>query len=92
MRLRILTMNVQNDAGDARRAGLLNRGLRALRPDVVAFQEVAYPAGPSQLDALLDGTGLHVAAGRGVGPRAAGRRGDGPGRPPPGRAAHHHRR
>lgn len=59
MRLRILAMNVQNDEGDPRRIGLLNQGLRAINPDVVALQEVAYPAERSQLEALLEGTALH---------------------------------
>ena len=40
MRLRILTINVQNDEGDRRRQALLNRELR-LDPDLVALQEVA---------------------------------------------------
>ena len=33
MLLRILTMNVQNDEGDARRQKALNAGLRAIAPD-----------------------------------------------------------
>jgi endonuclease/exonuclease/phosphatase family metal-dependent hydrolase len=33
MRLRVLTVNVQHDAGDPRRTGLLNRELRRLDPD-----------------------------------------------------------
>ena len=33
MRLRVLTVNVQHDAGDPRRTGLLNRELRRLAPD-----------------------------------------------------------
>jgi endonuclease/exonuclease/phosphatase family metal-dependent hydrolase len=59
MRLRILTVNVQNDEGDPRRQALLNRELRRLDPDLVALQEVLHGTEPSQLDALLDGTGLH---------------------------------
>jgi endonuclease/exonuclease/phosphatase family metal-dependent hydrolase len=55
MRLRVLTFNVQNDEGDPRRTGLINRELRRLAPDLVALQEVRYPA---QLVALLAGTGL----------------------------------
>ena len=43
MRLRVLTFNVRHDAGDPRRTGLLNRELRRLAPDLVAFQEVCYP-------------------------------------------------
>jgi endonuclease/exonuclease/phosphatase family metal-dependent hydrolase len=57
-RLRVLTMNVQHDAGDPRRTGLLNRELRRLDVDLVALQEVRYP---DQLAALVAGTGLrHV--------------------------------
>jgi endonuclease/exonuclease/phosphatase family metal-dependent hydrolase len=55
MRLRVLTLNVQNDEGDPRRAGLLNREIRRLDPDLVALQEVVPPA-----EKLLDGTGLHA--------------------------------
>jgi endonuclease/exonuclease/phosphatase family metal-dependent hydrolase len=59
MRLRILTLNVQNDEGDPGRVDVLNRGLRAIEPDLVALQEVAYPVpGGAQLERLLAGTGL----------------------------------
>jgi endonuclease/exonuclease/phosphatase family metal-dependent hydrolase len=57
--LRILTMNVQHDEGDARRQKVLNAQLRRLDPDLVAFQEVGFGPGGSQLGALLEGTGLH---------------------------------
>jgi endonuclease/exonuclease/phosphatase family metal-dependent hydrolase len=57
-RWRVLTMNVQHDAGDPRRTGLLNRELRDLSVDLAALQEVRYP---DQLAALVAGTGLrHV--------------------------------
>jgi endonuclease/exonuclease/phosphatase family metal-dependent hydrolase len=56
MRLRVLTLNVQNDAGDPRRTAMLADGLRRLAPDLVAFQEVLRT--PDQLAELLDGTGL----------------------------------
>jgi endonuclease/exonuclease/phosphatase family metal-dependent hydrolase len=59
MRLRILTCNVQNDDGDARRMEVLNRGLRDLNPDLVALQEVTQTPDRNQLAELLDGTGLH---------------------------------
>lgn len=63
MLLRILTMNAQNDAGDARRQRILNAGLRRLAPDFVSLQEVSSAPGPGpgrgQLDDLLAGTGLH---------------------------------
>ena len=60
MRLRVLTINVQHDQGDPRRTGLLNRELRRLSPDVVAFQEVCYPGRRDQLAELIAGTGLHA--------------------------------
>lgn len=59
MRLRVLTINVRNDEGDPRRTGLLNRELRRLAPDLVAFQEVCYPGRRDQLAELVAGTGLH---------------------------------
>ena len=43
MRLRVLTINVQNDEGDPRRTRLLNQETRRLSPDLVALQEVCYP-------------------------------------------------
>jgi endonuclease/exonuclease/phosphatase family metal-dependent hydrolase len=58
MRIRVLTINVQNDDGDPRRAGLMNREVRRLAPDLVAFQEVCYPGRRDHLGELLDGTGL----------------------------------
>jgi endonuclease/exonuclease/phosphatase family metal-dependent hydrolase len=58
VRLRILTINVQNDEGDPRRLDLLNRELRRIDPDVVALQEVISAGPRQQLDALLAGTAL----------------------------------
>ncbi|ADB29492.1 Endonuclease/exonuclease/phosphatase [Kribbella flavida DSM 17836] len=59
MRYRVLTLNVQNDVGDPRRFRLINEELRRLSPDLVALQEVCYPAGSNdQLAELLEGTGL----------------------------------
>src|ERR1039458_1964544 len=55
MKLRILTINVQNDEGDPRRLGLINSELRRLDPDIVAFQEVLRTGERDQLDELLDG-------------------------------------
>ena len=56
--MRVVTRNVRHDAGDPRRTGLLNRELRALRPDLVALQEVRHP---EQQARLLAGTRLrHV--------------------------------
>lgn len=57
-RLRVLTVNVQNEEGEARRMQVLNQGLRELAPDLVAFQEVAHTTGKRQLQSLLEGTGL----------------------------------
>jgi endonuclease/exonuclease/phosphatase family metal-dependent hydrolase len=58
-RLRVVTINVQNDEGDPRRAGLVNRELRRLDPDLVALQEVLATPERNQLDELLAGTDLH---------------------------------
>lgn len=58
-RLRVLTLNVQNDEGDPRRIGVLNEGLRRINADLVALQEVLRTPVRNQLDELLDGTGLH---------------------------------
>jgi endonuclease/exonuclease/phosphatase family metal-dependent hydrolase len=58
MRVRILTLNVQNDEGDPRRAELINREIRRLNPDLVALQEVPSQGRRSDLAALLAGTGL----------------------------------
>lgn len=56
--MRVVTRNVRHDAGDPRRVDLLNSELRALRPDLVAVQEVRHP---EQLARLLAGTRLrHV--------------------------------
>ena len=59
MRLRILTINVQNDHGDPRRIDVLNRELRRIDPDLLSMQEVLQTPDRRQLDALLEGTGLH---------------------------------
>lgn len=52
--MRILTLNVQHDAGDPRRTPLLAGAIRRLAPDLVALQEVR----EAQLVELLTGTGL----------------------------------
>jgi endonuclease/exonuclease/phosphatase family metal-dependent hydrolase len=59
VRVRVLTINIQNDEGDPRRAEVLNRELRRLDPDLVAFQEVLHYDERRQLEQLLDGTELH---------------------------------
>jgi len=53
--MRVVTRNVRHDAGDPRRTELLNRELRALRPDLVALQEVRHP---DQVTRLLERTRL----------------------------------
>jgi endonuclease/exonuclease/phosphatase family metal-dependent hydrolase len=58
MRLRIATLNIQNTDGDPARIGIINRGLRELKPDLLALQEVVQTAETTQLVPLLDGTGL----------------------------------
>jgi endonuclease/exonuclease/phosphatase family metal-dependent hydrolase len=58
-RLRVLTMNVQNDEGPPGRMKVLNQGLRELAPDLLALQEVMGGRGQGPLGELLDGTGLH---------------------------------
>jgi hypothetical protein len=40
MRLRVVTLNVWNTEGDARRPELINKELKRLDPDLVAFQQV----------------------------------------------------
>jgi len=59
MRLRILTLNVQNTEGDDRRIDLINREVRRIAPDLVALQEVAGTSGADQLTRILTGTDLH---------------------------------
>jgi endonuclease/exonuclease/phosphatase family metal-dependent hydrolase len=59
MNLTVLAINVWNNAGDSRRMGLLNSELRRIAPDLVAFEEVLQTPEYSQLEELLDGTGLH---------------------------------
>lgn len=57
MRLRVMTINVQNTSqDDPRRLQMLNATLRQLEPDVVSLQEVI---STEHLDALLVDTGLH---------------------------------
>lgn len=59
MRVRVLTINVQNDEGDPRRMKVLNQELRRLDPDVVALQEVLHSDERDQLAELLANTDLH---------------------------------
>lgn len=60
MRLRVVTLNVWNTEGDARRPELINRELKRLDPDLVAFQEAVQTREVKMLDRLLDGLNLHA--------------------------------
>jgi endonuclease/exonuclease/phosphatase family metal-dependent hydrolase len=60
MKLRVLTFNVWNSQGDARRIALINRELRTLAADLVAMQEVLGDGAHQQVPALFDGTGLQA--------------------------------
>lgn len=60
MRLKVLTINVQNTEGDPRRTGLINQELRRIDPDLVAFQEVVQTEQNMQIDELLRDTNLHA--------------------------------
>jgi endonuclease/exonuclease/phosphatase family metal-dependent hydrolase len=60
MRVRVLTMNVQNDEGDGDRYDELARAIGALAPDLVALQEVPLPSVDDHLQRLLAGTGLRA--------------------------------
>lgn len=59
MRVRIVTLNVWNTEGDSRRPEVINRELRRLDPDLIAFQEVVQTRDVRMLDQLLDGLDLH---------------------------------
>lgn len=58
MRIRIVTLNVQNEAGDPRRVSIINREIQRLTPDLLTLQEVIYKPKFDQLDKLLEGTNL----------------------------------
>ena len=60
MRIRILTLNVWNTEGDPRRAEIINHGIRQLKPDLIALQEVVQTAKAKTLDGLLVGLALHA--------------------------------
>jgi endonuclease/exonuclease/phosphatase family metal-dependent hydrolase len=59
MRVRVVTLNVWNTEGDPRRLDLVNQQLRALAPDLLAFQEVVQTDEQKSLPRLLDGLNLH---------------------------------
>lgn len=59
MHLRVVTLNVWNTEGESdRRLKAINKELRRLDPDLVAFQEVVQTAEVRSLDTLLDGMDL----------------------------------
>ena len=60
MHIRVITLNVWNTEGDARRYGLINRELRRLRPDLLALQEVVQTPQRRTLDQLAERLDLHV--------------------------------
>lgn len=60
MRVRVVTLNVWNTEGDPRRFEIINRELRDLAPDLVAFQEVVEKDATRSLELLVDGLGLHA--------------------------------
>jgi endonuclease/exonuclease/phosphatase family metal-dependent hydrolase len=60
MRLRVVTLNVWNTEGDARRPELIHHELKRLDPDLVAFQDVVQTCGVKMLNRLLDGLNLHA--------------------------------
>jgi endonuclease/exonuclease/phosphatase family metal-dependent hydrolase len=60
MRVRVVTLNVWNTEGDPRRPEVINRELRRLDPDLIAFQEVVQTPETRTLDRLLDGLGLQA--------------------------------
>jgi endonuclease/exonuclease/phosphatase family metal-dependent hydrolase len=53
VRVRILTINVENVEGDPRRQNLLRTGIEELEPDLVALQEVVHSPERDQLHELL---------------------------------------
>src|SRR6266568_8345055 len=57
--LRVLTLNLWNVEGEPSRQMLLRDGLAALRPDLVALQEVTRTAAHDQLADVLADTGLY---------------------------------
>jgi endonuclease/exonuclease/phosphatase family metal-dependent hydrolase len=60
MRIRVATLNVWNSEGDQRRPDIINRELRRLNPDLIAFQEVLQTPNAKMLDRLLDGMNLRA--------------------------------
>ncbi|MEZ2131523.1 MULTISPECIES: endonuclease/exonuclease/phosphatase family protein [unclassified Sinorhizobium] len=59
MRIRVVTLNVWNTEGAARRLEIINRELRRIDPDLIAFQEVVQTRDVRMLDRMLEGLSLH---------------------------------
>ena len=55
MHLRIVTLNVWNTEGEPGRLNRINRELKRLDPDLIAFQEVVQNEKINSMDVLLDG-------------------------------------
>ena len=60
MRVRVLTLNVWNTEGDPLRLEIINRELRKLDPDLIAFQEVVQTPETKMLGRLVDGIGFQA--------------------------------
>jgi endonuclease/exonuclease/phosphatase family metal-dependent hydrolase len=60
MRLRVVTLNVWNTEGDARRPELINHELKRLDPDLVSLQEVVQTHDLKMLGRLFEGLNLHA--------------------------------
>ena len=60
MKIRVVTLNVWNTEGDQRRPDLINREMKRLAPDLVAFQEVVQSSDIDMLHRLLQGMDMHV--------------------------------
>jgi endonuclease/exonuclease/phosphatase family metal-dependent hydrolase len=56
--MRVVTFNVWNQDGDAKRGAVINGELRRLDPDLVALQEVVRTPERDQLSSLVEGLGL----------------------------------
>jgi len=59
--IRVLTMNIWTFTEPyAARIAVLRRGIEALQPDLLAFQEAGYAEGRHQVAEVLDGLGYHI--------------------------------
>ena len=60
MRVRVLTLNVWNREGAAKRIGLINAAIKELQPDLISLQEAVRTPASDQLADLLDGMDYHT--------------------------------